>query len=118
MAVTADEVIALFGWNGDPKYPPSQEIPDVPYARIGELLGFRGIRVDSPDDLAAALDEAFGAREPTLLEAVVDPEIPPLPPHVSVTELTNMAKAFVKGDPEAPGIARKSLASKLADFVR
>jgi hypothetical protein len=29
-----------------------------------------------------------------------------------------MAKALVKGDPEAPGVVRKSLASKLADLVR
>ena len=92
---------------GDPKYPPSQTIPDLPYARLAELIGLRGIRVDRPDDVAAAIDEGLSAGEPTVLEAVVDPEIPPLPPHISADQAVNMAKALVKGDPEAAGIAEE-----------
>jgi pyruvate dehydrogenase (quinone) len=103
---------------GDPKYPASQTIPDVPYARLAELVGLRGIRVDRPEDVGDALDEALAAGMPTVLDAVVDPEIPPLPPHVTGEQAANMAKALVKGDPEAPGIARKSAAAKLVELIR
>jgi pyruvate dehydrogenase (quinone) len=103
---------------GDPKYPPSQTIPDVPYARLAELVGVRGIRVDRPEDVVGAIEEALAAGVPTVLEAVVDPEIPPLPPHISAEQAANMAKALVKGDPEALGIAKKSVAAKLAELVR
>jgi pyruvate dehydrogenase (quinone) len=68
---------------GDPKYEGSQVLPDFPYARYGELLGFEGIRVDDPDSVGAAWDEALGADRPVVLEAVTDPEVPPLPPHIT-----------------------------------
>jgi pyruvate dehydrogenase (quinone) len=104
--------------SGDPKYPASQTIPDFPYARLAELVGLRGIRVERPEHVAAAIEEALGAGEPAVLEAVVDPEIPPLPPHITVEQATNLAKALVKGDPEGLGIAKKSVAAKLGEFVR
>lgn len=55
-------------------------MPDVPYAGYAELLGLRGLRVSGPDDLAKAWDTALAADRPVLIEAVVDPAIPLLPP--------------------------------------
>jgi pyruvate dehydrogenase (quinone) len=52
-----------------------------------------------------------------VLEVVVDPEIPPLPPHITGEQMTMMAKAMVKGDPEAAGVMEKSLRAKLREFV-
>ena len=46
---------------GDPKLPASQVIPDFPYARYAELLGFEGIRVDAPDQVAPAWERALAA---------------------------------------------------------
>ena len=103
---------------GDPKYPPSQTIPDLPYARLAELIGLRGTRVERPSELADALDDAFSGNGPTVIDAVVDPEIPPLPPHVSLEQAANIAKALAKGDPEGAGIVRKTLSTRLAELVR
>ena len=68
---------------GDPKLEASQVVPDFPYARYAELLGFKGIRVDAPEQVGAAWDEALAARVPVVVEAVTDPEVPPLPPHIT-----------------------------------
>jgi pyruvate dehydrogenase (quinone) len=65
---------------GDPRFDPSQRLPTFPYAQYGELLGLRGIRVDDPSDVAAAWDDALAADRPVVLEAVVDAEVPLLPP--------------------------------------
>jgi pyruvate dehydrogenase (quinone) len=65
---------------GDPRFRASQQLPDFPYARYAELLGLRGIRVDDPGRVGAAWDEALAADRPAVLEAVVDPEVPLLPP--------------------------------------
>src|SRR5262249_4303971 len=46
---------------GDPKYPATQQIPDFPYARFAELVGLHGVRVDDPDRVGAAWDEALAA---------------------------------------------------------
>jgi pyruvate dehydrogenase (quinone) len=102
---------------GDPMYPPTQRIPDFPAARYAELLGLHGIRVERPELLAAAWDEVLTAGAPAVLEVVVDPEIPPLPPHITGEQMQKMAKAMVKGDPEAVGVMEKSLRAKLREFV-
>jgi pyruvate dehydrogenase (quinone) len=102
---------------GDPMYPPTQRIPDFPAARYAELLGLHGIRVERPELLAAAWDEVLSAGAPAVLEVVVDPEIPPLPPHITGEQMQKMAKAMVKGDPEAVGVMEKSLRAKLREFV-
>lgn len=67
---------------GDPKFPASQDIPDFPYAGYAELLGLRAIRVDQPEMVGRAWDEALAADRPVLLEAVTDPTVPTLPPEL------------------------------------
>ena len=101
---------------GDPKFPGTQWIPDVPYAKYAELLGFEGIYCDDGDVVGDAWERALRADKPCLLEVKVDPEIPPLPPHITVEQAEKMAKAMVKGDHERIGVMQKSLVGKLAEF--
>jgi pyruvate dehydrogenase (quinone) len=101
---------------GDPKYPATQWIPDVPYARYAELLGFEGIYCDDGEAVGSAWDQALAAGRPCVLEVKVDPEIPPLPPHITVEQAKKMAEAMVKDDPERVGVMEKSLLGKLAEF--
>src|SRR3954453_15438108 len=103
--------------SGDQKLEASQDLPDFPFARYAELLGLRGIRVDSPDQVASAWDEALSADGPVLIEAVTDPEVPPLPPHIRFDQAKEMAVAMSKGDPNRGHIIRESLKGKLAEFV-
>ena len=87
--------------NGDPKFEASQELPDFPYARYAELLGFKGLFVDKPEDLAAVWDEAMAVRGPVVVEACTDPNVPPLPPHITLKNAAAMMATLAKGDPEA-----------------
>jgi pyruvate dehydrogenase (quinone) len=103
--------------SGDPKLDASQVLPDFPFARYAELLGFKGIRVDSPDQVAPAWDEALAADGPVLIEAVTDPEVPPLPPHIRFEQAKELAGALAAGDPARGRIVRQSLKGKLAEFV-
>jgi pyruvate dehydrogenase (quinone) len=83
---------------GDPKFVASQEIPNFPYHKFGELLGFKGIYVDNPGNLGAAWDEALASDRPVVLEVKTDPEVPPLPPYISFKQLKNFTTTLVKGD--------------------
>jgi pyruvate dehydrogenase (quinone) len=94
---------------GDPMYPATQRIPYFPYARYAELLGFEGLRVDDPSHVAEAWDEALSADRPAVIEAIVDPEVPPLPPHVSFEHAKNFAQAALGGDPHRMRMLRQSL---------
>ena len=102
---------------GDPKLETSQNLPDFPFARYAEMLGFKGIRVDSPDQVADAWDEALGADRPVVYEAITDPEVPPLPPHIRFEQAASLAQAMVKGEPHTLRIAMQSLKGKLQEFT-
>jgi pyruvate dehydrogenase (quinone) len=102
---------------GDAKVEVSQDLPDFPYARYAELLGLTGIRVDNPDDVGAAWDEALAARRPCVLEAVTDPEVPPLPPHITLQQAKAMTSALAKGDAHAGRIIRQTLRDKVEEFL-
>jgi pyruvate dehydrogenase (quinone) len=102
--------------SGDPKYPGTQWLPDFPYARYAELAGFKGIYCEKGDEVGDAWAEALAADRPVLLEVKVDPEVPPLPPHIRVEQAKKMAEAMVKGDPERMGVMQKSLLGKLEEF--
>jgi pyruvate dehydrogenase (quinone) len=101
---------------GDPKYPGTQWIPSIPYSQYAELLGFEGIYCENGDEVGSAWEQALGASGPCLLEVKVDPEVPPLPPHITRMQAEKMAKAMVKGDPERTGVMEKSLRGKLAEL--
>lgn len=99
---------------GNPKFEATQKIPDVPYHRFAELIGLKGIFVDAPERLADAWDEALACDRPVVLEVKTDPEVPPLPAHISFEQARNFAATLFKGDPEESrliaGAARQVLA--------
>ncbi|WP_246793289.1 thiamine pyrophosphate-requiring protein [Burkholderia perseverans] len=89
---------------GDPKFDASQQVPDVPYHRFAELIGLKGIYVDRPERVGAAWDEALAAGKPVVIEVKTDPEVPPLPPHVTLQQARQFAETLVKGDPRERGV--------------
>jgi pyruvate dehydrogenase (quinone) len=91
---------------GDPKYEASQEIPSVPYHRFAELIGLRGIYVDDPERMGAAWDEALKSDRPVVIEVKADPEIPPLPPHITLAQAKAFASTLMTGDPEQGNMVR------------
>ncbi len=84
---------------GDPKYREAQNVIDFPYAKYAELLGFEGIRVDKPEHIGAAWERAFNSNRPVLIEFVADPEVPPMPPHITFEQARAYAASLVEGDP-------------------
>lgn len=92
--------------NGDPKFEASQRIPDVSYSRFAELIGLRGIFVDSPQLLGSAWEQALGSETPVVLEVKTDPEVPPLPPHITLQQAKNFSLALMKGDPNESGMIK------------
>jgi pyruvate dehydrogenase (quinone) len=85
---------------GDPRFDASQRLPGFPYAGYADLLGLRGIRVDDPADVGAAWDAALAADRPVVLEAVVDAEVPLLPPFpAGEQKLEHMEQALAQDGP-------------------
>ena len=105
---------------GDPRYDTSQLVEDMDYAGYARLLGFTGIRVDDPDDVAGAWDAAFAADRPVLLDVLTDKNVPPLPAHVTFEQAKGFAEALLHGDPDAGRMIENSaraVASQMFAFA-
>lgn len=94
---------------GDPKFDEAQNLPDFPYASYAKLIGLHGIRVDQPDDLAPAWEFAFSADRPVVVEACTDPNVPPLPPHITLEQARAYASAIMRGDSGSADIIRATV---------
>lgn len=94
--------------SGFPKFEESQSLPEFPYAKYAELLGLKGIALDNPDEIGAAWDEALAEKRPVVIDAKTDPEVPTLPPHISMEQARNFTKSILKGDPNARAMVRES----------
>jgi pyruvate dehydrogenase (quinone) len=102
---------------GDPRFVASQSIPNVPYHKFAELIGLRGIYVDDPDRLGAAWDAALASDVPVVLEVKTDPEVPPLPPHISLEQAKSFTSMLVKGDPEEGHLLKDTARQLLASVL-
>ena len=99
---------------GDPKFDAAQDVEAFPYARYGELLGFRGIRVEHPDQIADAWRQAFAADRPVVIEAMTDPNVPPLPPHVNWAQARTYFAALTGPDTDREAVAQQTARQVLA----
>jgi pyruvate dehydrogenase (quinone) len=102
---------------GDPRYDASQKLPNFPYARYAEMIGLRGIRVDDPEQVGPAWDQALNSDRPVVLEAITDPEVPPLPPHITLEQAKALGSALLHGDPSTRQIVKQAAKGKLEEFL-
>jgi pyruvate dehydrogenase (quinone) len=103
--------------SGDPKWAASQNVPDMRYSEYAEQLGFKGIFVDCPDRVGAAWEDALAADRPVLLEAFVDPEVPPLPPHITLKQAKAFASTLWTGDPREASVIKQTAKELVADLM-
>ena len=102
---------------GDPKFNASQQIPNVPYHSFAELIGLKGIYVDREDAVGPAWDEALAADRPVVLEVKTDPEVPPLPPHITLEQAKHFTAALIKGDPNERSVIVETAKQVLASII-
>ncbi len=102
---------------GDPKFEASQGIPNVPYHRFAELIGLKGLFVDRPENLGPAWDEALASDRPVLLEVKTDPEVPPMPPHITFDQVKKLTTTLIKGDPNQEGVIRGTVRQVLSSVL-
>ncbi|MFC4018717.1 thiamine pyrophosphate-binding protein [Micromonospora sp. GCM10011542] len=78
------------GGGRQPSSDPAARRPDVPYAGWARLLGLHGVRVDRPELVGAAWDEALAADRPCVVEAVVDAAVSLSPPEPAFADLRSV----------------------------
>ena len=104
--------------DGNPRWPGSQAVETMNYAAYAEVLGFKGLKVTDPNDVASAWDEAFAHQGVTLLDFHTDKNTPPLPPHISREYALHTAEALLKWDPDEWGVVKDSARSLAVEELR
>jgi len=94
--------------SGDPKFETSQVVPEFSYARYADQLGLKGIALEDPEKISDAWDAALAADRPTIIDAKTDPNVPPLPPHISFAQAQAYLSSIVKGDPDAMAMVKQT----------
>lgn len=102
---------------GNPKFEPTQTLPEVSYAAFAESLGLRGVRVDSPDKVGEAWDAVLKTDRPVVLDAIVSGDVATLPPHITMEEAKHFLSAARKGDPAEKGMVVQSIKQMIAGVV-
>jgi pyruvate dehydrogenase (quinone) len=97
---------------GNPEY--GCELEPIDFVRVAEGCGIGAIRIEDPERCADQLRDALAAPGPCLIEAVVDPYEPPMPPRIEVKQAMHMAEALAKGTPNA----MKTALTLASDTVR
>ncbi len=83
------------------------------FAAWAEAAGCLGIRVEHPGDLDAAVAAAFAHPGPALVDAVVNPDEPPMPAKVTYEQAKGFAESFLRGQPRRATIASTLFRDKL-----
>ena len=110
--VTWEERVQL----GEGKTELTQSIPDFPYHKYAELIGLKGIFVNDPDNVGPAWDAALASDCPVILEAYTDPNVPPLPPHITLKDAKNFM-FMMRDEPELGSVLKNSAKELLSSIL-
>jgi pyruvate dehydrogenase (quinone)/pyruvate oxidase len=99
---------------GNPEYGCELHNPD--FAKYAEACGGLGFTVERPEEIRPALERALASGRPSIVEVVVDPFEPPMPPKVSLEQALHFAEALAKGQPAGGKIALTLFRDKLSEL--
>jgi pyruvate dehydrogenase (quinone) len=100
---------------GNPEY--VCDLQPIDFAAVARGFGLKGLSVDDPAQCAQVLAEALATDGPALVEAIVDPNEPPMPPKVSFKETLHLAESLARGTPAAGEIARTIASNAVRELV-
>jgi pyruvate dehydrogenase (quinone) len=100
---------------GNPEY--GCELPPIDFAAVARACGATGFTIDDPAQCGALLDQALATEGPVVVDAIVDPNTPPMPPKITMDQAGKFAASLVKGQPNRDKIALTVLSDKVRELV-
>jgi pyruvate dehydrogenase (quinone) len=107
----------LRAMGGTPSFIESQALPDASYAGFASSIGLEGVTITDPEDLEDAWRHALSADRPVVLDVHCDPDVPPIPPHATLEQMTDLAAALIKGDTSRWGVIKEGLKTKAQELL-
>jgi pyruvate dehydrogenase (quinone)/pyruvate oxidase len=100
---------------GNPEY--GCELHPIDFAAFARACGGSGFTLDDPEQCGAVLDRALSTPGPVLVEAVVDPFEPPMPPKITIEQARKFAESLARGEPNRGKIALTVLRDKVREVL-
>jgi pyruvate dehydrogenase (quinone) len=96
---------------GNPEYGCDLHNPN--FAKYAEACGGLGWTVENPEEIRPTLQHALSSNKASIVEVLVDPFEPPMPPKVTTKQVLHFAEALIKGQPKGKKIALTLFRDKL-----
>ena len=100
---------------GNPEY--ACDLSPIDFAQVAQACGASGFSCDDPLKIGEVLETAFSTPGPVLVEAVVDPNEPPMPPKTTAKQALNLAEALVRGTTDASKILSTVLGNQVRELI-
>jgi pyruvate dehydrogenase (quinone) len=100
---------------GNPQF--GVELQPIDFAAYARACGAAGYTLDDPARANAVLGEAFAHPGPAVIEAVVDPNEPPLPGKISTREALKFGEALARGQRNRFDIIKTVLRDKVREVL-
>ncbi len=118
--VIKNNVLGQIKWEqmileGNPEF--GVELQPIDFAKAAEAFGMRGYTINRPEEAEGVLREALAHDGPTLVEAVVDPNEPPMPGKISTEQAYKFAKSLVRGQKDAVQIIKDVAEDKIREVI-
>ena len=104
------------GFLGNPEF--GVEFTPIDWVKFAEACGGKGYTIREPNEVKSKLHQAMKEREPTIIEAYVDPFEPPMPPKVEMSFVNNLAESFARGQPYASRIGLTLFRNKVHEVLK
>jgi pyruvate dehydrogenase (quinone) len=93
------------------------DLQPIDFAEVARACGIRGYSFDRRSEADSVMRAAFAVPGPTLVEATVDPNEPPMPGQITTEQALNFAKALARGDKERMAIIKDVIADKIREVI-
>lgn len=120
VVVVKNNSLGMIKWEqmvflGNPEY--GCELQPIDFAGFARVCGGTGFTIEDPAECGGILDQALATPGPVIIEAVVDPFEPPMPPKVTLEQATKFALSLARGEPNRERIAFTVLADKVRELI-
>ncbi len=100
---------------GNPEY--GVELQPINFALFAEACGGKGFTIEDPKDCGKIIEKALNTPGPVIIEALVDPYEPPMPPEITFTQAAHFAEALIRGQPGRGKIIKTILKDKIRELI-
>jgi pyruvate dehydrogenase (quinone) len=100
---------------GNPEY--GCELQPIDFVAFARACGGTGFTIEDPAKCGTLLDEALATPGPVIVEAVVDPFVPPMPAKITMDQATKFAQSLARGEPNRSKIAWTVLSDKVREMI-